>query len=249
MSTRPTDLTATLLPPSATAFERDLEQVSARMADVATPMATLYNANTCPAHLLGWLAWALSVDEWDPAWPEDVKRDAIRTAPLLHQRKGTVWALQNALKPLGMSTRVEEWFSMRPVGEPGTFRVTTLLTRDDISGPGPLLTPHMTTKIDEIIECTKPVARHYSLRIGVGMTAGERETTALRPAQPVRADLCHITHHVAIKTHATETILRPALAMKIAVQPGTHHLMASKNAIALALRPARRLNIFMVTTQ
>jgi len=54
---------ANLLPPNATQAERALSQ-----AIVARPLpvdiTALWDADRCPAALLPWLAWALSVVEW-----------------------------------------------------------------------------------------------------------------------------------------------------------------------------------------
>lgn len=163
MSSRATDTTPSLLPPGATTLERDLEQATARMANVPTPFDTLWNADTCPAALLGWLAWALSVDEWDAGWSETIKRDAVRMAPLLHKRKGTVWALQNALMQFGVGTQVKEWWAMSPPGAPGTFALVTELRPDNIQKLGQLLTQKMNTQIKRVIDAIKPVSRTYSM--------------------------------------------------------------------------------------
>jgi phage tail P2-like protein len=252
MSTRPTDRTASLLPPQATALERDLEQATARVADVPTPFDTMWNHATCPAHLLGWLAWANSVDEWDPAWPEDVKREAIRIAPLLHQRKGTVWALQNALKPLGTTTRIEEWWAMNPPGAPGTFRATTLISRSDLAGTstaeGPLLTPALTNKIKAVIDCNKPLSRSYGLRIGVGLQSRHREATVLRPAQHTALAAKPQTKHLLTPRLRNAAALRTAQHMTLEVQPQTRHLMTHRLRDAAALRPATHINLCMFTS-
>lgn len=191
MSSRPTDTTPSLLPPGSTTLERDLEQVTARMANVPTPFDTLWNADTCPVELLGWLAWALSVDEWDAHWPEDVKREAIRISPLLHRRKGTLWALENALKPIGATTQIEEWWQMKPMGEPGTFRATTTVHRTDVSTTaGTFLTPELYKKIKAVITHNKPVSRPFTLRVGAAFQTYHREVATLRPAQ--RLSLCMV---------------------------------------------------------
>lgn len=89
-----------LLPPNATALERRLEQATApRAAPRIIP--TLWNADTCPLALLPWLANAMSVDDWDPNWPEAKKRAAIREAPQLHRIKGTPAAIRKALEVRG----------------------------------------------------------------------------------------------------------------------------------------------------
>lgn len=191
MSTRPTDRVSTLLPPASTALERDLEQTTARATEVPTPFEALWDADTCPAHLLGWLAWALSVDEWDPAWPESVKRESIRIAPKLHQRKGTVWAIENALKATGVTAHVTEWWAMQPMGEPGTFRVTTLRTDPATSTlTGPALSAAVQARIRAVVERAKPKSREFATRIGVNLSIRHREAACLRPA--ARVQICFV---------------------------------------------------------
>ena len=104
--------TETLLPPNATATEHRLEQATARMADLPTPLRELWNADTCPSHLLPWLAWALQVDIWDNGWSEDDRRSVIREAITVHRRKGTPWAIKRALANAGYGDAIlSEGFS------------------------------------------------------------------------------------------------------------------------------------------
>lgn len=90
-----------LLPSNSTPAEFALEQATARIADAGAPIRPLWNADTCPAHLLPWLAWALGVDEWDPEWSETTKRNTIRESVPIHRRKGTVGAIRRALVTSG----------------------------------------------------------------------------------------------------------------------------------------------------
>lgn len=93
---------ATLLPPSSTAFERAADQAAAaRLAALPALVNGLWNAATCPAALLPYLAWALSVDEWNEGWGEDKKRAVIAEARHVHQHKGTVSAIRRALQSMG----------------------------------------------------------------------------------------------------------------------------------------------------
>lgn len=92
---------ATLLPPNATQTERALEQATARIGDVAVPIATLWSADTCPEHVLPFLAWALSVDNWDSNWAEEDKRASIRDSVQIHRVKGTVGSIKRALRAAG----------------------------------------------------------------------------------------------------------------------------------------------------
>ncbi len=64
-------------------------------------IAALWDAEVCPVALLPWLAWALSVDEWDDAWTEGRKRAAVLQAVQLHRKKGTPWAVLRALEVHG----------------------------------------------------------------------------------------------------------------------------------------------------
>lgn len=97
---------ATLLPNNATGGELALEQATARVGAVPVQIDSLWNPDTCPAHLLPWLAWALSVDDWDPNWPEGVKRAVIRQSVGIHRRKGTKGAVVEALRAAGYGDAV-----------------------------------------------------------------------------------------------------------------------------------------------
>lgn len=90
-----------LLPPTATDQERALSESVARLGAIDVPLASLWDPQTCPVALLPWLAWALSVDEWDPAWSEQVKRDVLAASIELHQLKGTVYAVRRAITSQG----------------------------------------------------------------------------------------------------------------------------------------------------
>jgi len=104
--------TETLLPPNATAAEHRLEQATARLGELPAPLRELWDPDTCPAHLLPWLAWALQVDVWDNGWSDDAKRAVIRGAITVHRRKGTPWAIKRALANAGYGDAIlSEGFS------------------------------------------------------------------------------------------------------------------------------------------
>lgn len=92
----------TILPPSSTPLERALDRTpAARIGNLPAVVSSLWNAATCPAALLPYLAWALSVDEWDEKWGEDKKRAVIAESRLIHQHKGTPAAIKRALAAIG----------------------------------------------------------------------------------------------------------------------------------------------------
>ncbi|MCC4290436.1 phage tail protein I [Vreelandella aquamarina] len=94
---------ASLLPPNTTPLERRVEQSDALIERADAPLDTVWNAQTQPAHMLPWLAWAVGVDDWDSQWEEQQKRDAIDEAIPIRRKRGTVWAVKRALEVLGYS--------------------------------------------------------------------------------------------------------------------------------------------------
>lgn len=98
----------TLLPPNATPLERALAKACA-MPHSPEEIRKLWNHRTCPLHLLPWLAWAWSVDEWDAAWTEAQQRAMVGASIRLHKKKGTVWAVREALLRSGLEgVRIDE---------------------------------------------------------------------------------------------------------------------------------------------
>ncbi|PKG51258.1 phage tail protein I [Halomonas sp. MES3-P3E] len=94
---------ASLLPPNTTRLERRIEAADALIERADAPLGTVWNAQTQPAHMLPWLAWAVGVDDWDSQWEEQQKRDAIDEAIPIRRKRGTVWAVKRALEVLGYS--------------------------------------------------------------------------------------------------------------------------------------------------
>lgn len=112
-----------LLPPNATAAERAMALSVKRVSDVPLPVGDLWNPGTCPAAVLPWLAWALSVDIWDANWTETQKRAAIAESVAIHRKKGTVWASRRALEGSIDEAVLQEWFQYG--GEPYCYRIET----------------------------------------------------------------------------------------------------------------------------
>lgn len=115
-----------LLPATSTPFEMAIAAPLARIDAVPVPLRQLWRPMQCPASHLPWLAWALSVDTWDPSWPEDVQRRVVAQSVALHRIKGTRGALEMALAPISAGLSVSEWFEYG--GQPYRFRVTQYLT-------------------------------------------------------------------------------------------------------------------------
>lgn len=101
----------TLLPPQRTETEVALEAATARIGAGAVPVDLLWRPETCPADLLPWLGWALSVDTWDPGWSEEAKRRSIVEAIPIHRVKGTRASVVRALRAAGYGDAIliESW--------------------------------------------------------------------------------------------------------------------------------------------
>lgn len=89
-----------LLPPNQSPLEGAAAQA---MQPPVTPDAirNLWNPWTCPEPLLPWLAWALSVDEWDDTWQAHTRRQVIAESLSVHRIKGTVASVRRALSAAG----------------------------------------------------------------------------------------------------------------------------------------------------
>ena len=91
-----------LLPPNATPLEQVIEQTMATSMDrLDVPIDTLWQPKTCPVAALPWLAWALSVDQWDEPWLESTQREVIQSSIAVHRNKGTLAAVQQILTATG----------------------------------------------------------------------------------------------------------------------------------------------------
>lgn len=120
---------ALLLPPNRTAAETALEQIVGHQ-DVPVRIREVWNADTCPAELLPWLARAVSVDVWESSWSPEQKRQTIKASLDIHRHKGTIGAVRDALRALGFEARVQEWFNQIPAGPEYTYQL--LLEADQV---------------------------------------------------------------------------------------------------------------------
>lgn len=142
-----------LLPLNSTPLERAVEAASNE--DLKVTLRTLYNPDTCPAHLLYQLAWAWSVDRWDDTWSETIKRSVIRSSFYVHAHKGTIGALRRVVEPFGYLIEVVEWFNATPPAVPGTFALKIGVSEAGIS-------EQTYQELTWLIDDAKPVSRHLS---------------------------------------------------------------------------------------
>lgn len=176
-------MTNSLLPPSTTPLERDVEQATDRTMEV--PFDALWDADRIPAHLLPWLAWALGVRQWSDAWSEQRKRDEVAAALTIRRHAGTLGALRQVINTQGVDgADIAEWFDYE--GQPGHFRLELDLDGIGISKSGydELITGLTRAKrLSAHFDATKILSTTRGhVRLGVGRHASGNLT--LQPYRP-----------------------------------------------------------------
>lgn len=174
----------TLLPPNATPLERALAKACA-MPHSPEEIRKLWNHRTCPLHLLPWLAWAWSVDEWDTAWTEAQQRAMVGASIKLHKKKGTVWAVREALLRSGLE-------SVRVIEKPADAAHWAHFDVDVAVVDRPL-TEHAINRAAALIEENKAqrsvlrtlrTSLQSSGKVYVGIALQSGDTTTVYPLQP-----------------------------------------------------------------
>lgn len=156
---------SSLLPANATTTEKALEATTNRTTDLPVPLRQLWNPDTCPADLLPWLAWAMSVDSWQPYWPEAVKRARIKQAISIQRHKGTAKSVRDTVASFGSSLALREWWEKSPKGTPHTFELTL-----SMGSSTPNTAAYQQDIIDEINR-VKPVRSHFTFTAGISTHA------------------------------------------------------------------------------
>lgn len=113
-----------LLPPNSSALERAFDSIEVEaLGDMAVPVGNVWSPALCPAELLPWLGWGLSIDIWDTTWTEAQKRAAIASAVEDQRRKGTRAAVRRVIDRTDPLIEITEWFDERFNLAPHTFRL------------------------------------------------------------------------------------------------------------------------------
>jgi len=165
-----TDVT-TILPPNATNLELNIEQSATRAIEqMPVPIRDIWNPDTCPLHLLPWLAWALDVEQWQSDWPEAVQRSAIKASIDVHNHMGTKASVKQALNALGASITMTEWFEAG--GAAHTFDLTAWANANLVQVGKPILDQSLYGTLLASINETKPARSHFTFRVGARFTDG-----------------------------------------------------------------------------
>ncbi|MCX2896794.1 phage tail protein I [Pseudomonas mandelii] len=93
-------MSSRLLPLNSTLLERAVADAFA-VDQLPLDLRTLWNVDECSELFLPHLAWSLSVDFWELATTDQQRRDLIRGALAWHRKRGTPWAIKQALTAIG----------------------------------------------------------------------------------------------------------------------------------------------------
>jgi len=158
----------TILPPNSTELERALEQLlDVRIDAIDVPLRDLWRAETCPEHLLPWLAWALSVDQWSPDWPLHIRRARVAAAIAIQRIKGTAQSVTDVVQSFGGNVVIREWFERNPPAIPHTFSLTVSLS--GAAGAAP--TASFIDAVIAEVRRTKPARSHFDFTVAIDARA------------------------------------------------------------------------------
>ena len=182
---------AEILPPNATPRMRALDAaVADRMGAVPADIAAVRSIQSCPIGWLPWLAWELSVDQWDADWSDAEKRAAVASAIADHRIKGTRAAVARALARRDAAATIAEWWEMVPRGTPATFSVT--IPAIDAAGAigGTRMSAATARAIYDDIMRVKPLRAHFELLQRLDIRARPAPVAAAKTVGAARIRAC-----------------------------------------------------------
>lgn len=197
-------MSSSLLPHNATEQEQALELACAKLADLPVDIGKLWHPDDCPEALLPWLAWAMSIDDWDSDWSEQTKRLQIKNAVYTHRQKGTVGAVKKALASLGVTVDFLEWFDdVHDVAlaavhntNPHTFVFIAWANENPYTSHQVFLSPELYIAIERAVNSLKPVRSHFDFLVGAKMESGLALAGTTEPTQVSRVSGAMVPVHV-----------------------------------------------------
>ena len=168
----------TLLPPNASPLERAVAAAEMGILRMVMLHALLKDPHRCPEKFLPWLAWELSLDTWDSAWPLHIKRQRIASAIDIQRHKGTAGSVRNVIESFGGSVVIREWWEMDPPGRPHSFELLLILS----GRPGVQASAKYVEDVISEVNRTKPVRSHFTFTQGAEFEGQIGLVGAIRPA-------------------------------------------------------------------
>ncbi len=108
---------------AAKALDPELQGVSRDIREALI----LSRIDELPEAVIDLLAWQWHVDFYELARTLEMKRKAVKGSIRWHRKKGTVWAIRQALAMLGIESEIVEWWKIEGAA-PYTFGVKAEIT-------------------------------------------------------------------------------------------------------------------------
>lgn len=198
-------MTSALLPINATGFEKNLTDTVSTIGDLPVEIDQLWSPGQCPEAFLPWLAWALSVDNWNSDWPVEIKRAQISESIEIHRRKGTVSSVKLAMEASGVQVELKEWFEDNE--EPHTFLLKVWADEHFKKAGIPLLSSQYYTALQKAVNVVKPARSHYQFKIGARYSQNLKAATAFSSVLSHRRDAVIEPPDIFAKSGLTATSL------------------------------------------
>lgn len=148
-----TDDEDTLLPSSASTFDRQLASMGDRLKALPTELHHLWDPYRTPSDFLPFLAWAVSVDDWNTEWTESQKREVVANSKSIHERKGTIGAIEQAIQNLGYTIDIIEL--QRTLGQSYHHQIDANVNVGNLG-----ITAELQDEVSRIIESNKRKSVH-----------------------------------------------------------------------------------------
>ena len=238
-------MTSALLPINATDFEKELTDTVSSIGELPGEIDQLWNPQECPEEFLPWLAWALSVDNWNSDWPVEIKRAQIADSIEIHRRKGTVLSVKLAMEAFGVQVELKEWFEDNE--EPHTFLLKVWADEHFKKAGIPLLSSEYYTALQKAVNVVKPARSHYQFKIGARYLQNLKAATAFSSVLSHRRDAEVEPPEIDAKSGLTATSLaHPFSLLRQWVQPpGFFKGQLQAPAIVLTQRTVTQVRVTM----
>ncbi|EHD2239378.1 TPA: phage tail protein I [Vibrio vulnificus] len=200
----------TNLPPSASKLERVLEQIFwEEIGLIERDIRDFLNPWACREDLLPYLAWELSVDDWDDSWPIETKRRVCATALDIHIYKGTRYAIDKSIEAIRAdSLKAVEWFEDEENLIPGQFRVDLISEQSPVDA----------STVPEIVRAIQHSKNTRSRLVGVSIKSRvenpEKHISMSRQALQVRSGPWKISSMVSSSSSAMACLSRVAVVVR-----------------------------------
>ena len=195
-----------------------MEQTQATAFDLPVCINTLWNPMLCPVSLLPWLAWTLSIDDWNDNDAEQLKRNQIANSIALHRQKGTLAGLKNALAAQSIPASITEWFQNQ--GAIHTFTVDldgAAIIQLENSGE---LNSDSYQRVRRIIDQVKPARSHYQLRLSALLSGDLVLSMVMRVASIVSkpATIIPAKRRFSLPSLSIGTVAKPVSIIQKAIK-------------------------------